>query len=268
MSSIKQEVEEPLPWHLGVFDAHCHPTDTVASLGDIAHMKTKTLTIMATRQQDQGLVAKFADVFGLIDAQDRGGRVVPAFGHRTPKKILTAQLNLAGDLQRAASVHGVAAHGLLYETLAQTWRGHEQVIVSKRERRRRPDFEAYEDTNPSNVTQRDMSKPWPPRLCLHSYSGSADTIRHYLHPSVPVVVFFSFSNLVNFASQSKKAVDAIKAVPDDRILAESDFHCAGKRMDHLMEDIVRSICRIRCWSLSHGVEQLASNWRRFVFGFE
>ena len=376
------------PWHLGAFDAHCHPTDTVPSLDNIAGMKTRALTIMATRSQDQSLVARFADSLGITDdaipalestgSVDKSrGYIVPAFGwhpwfshqlffdentevpskvnhyrtaispspedddeflaslpnprpvsdvldqtriylqkyplaivgevgldrafripgiemathgyERDPtltpggregrrlspyrvdiqhqRNILKAQLNLAGEMQRAVSVHGVAAHGLVFETLKETWRGYANRIPSQREKKRSSSFEA---ANICEAVEQSSGsgdpKPFPPRICLHSYSGSADTLRQYFHPSVPAVVFFSFSRLVNFSSSSTKAVTAIQAVPDDRILAESDLHAAGEKMDALLEDIIREICHVKGWMLEKGVKQLRSNWLHYVFG--
>ena len=382
---------KPFPWHLGAFDAHCHPTDTVPSLDKIVGMKTRALTIMATRGQDQSLVASFADRLGVSDdvlpdlkstipCEKSRGYIIPAFGwhpwfshqlfvdeqdgipgksehyrstlspspedpdfianlpdprplsalldqtriylnrypyaivgeigldrafripgyevadtgsERDPaltpggregrrlspyrvemqhqRTILKAQLDVAAELQRAVSVHGVAAHGAVFETLKETWRGHERQVLSKRERKRRASFDATPQVGHDLGTDERSSdvggpKPFPPRICLHSYSGPADTVRQYLHPSVPAVIFFSFSRLVNFSSTSNKALAAIQAVPDDRILAESDLHAAGEKMDDLLEDIVRKICQIKKWTLEEGVKQLRSNWLHYIFG--
>lgn len=390
--------EDKFPWQLGVFDAHCHPTDTSSSIKYIPMMKARVLTIMATRAQDQELVTQFADAHGVSklsiaellrmaeNCKERHCQIVPSFGwhpwfshqiyddsvvgaaektetmdkilhyksivipppsdieflrglpdprplshyiaqtrlylekypfalvgeigldrafripahspslvgdetesNLTPggregksltpyrvhidhqRRILTAQLNLAGELSRPVSVHGVAAHGILYETLRETWRGYEKKKPSKRARKRSANcaearLDEDEIKSRDEVLDGPITRPFPPRICLHSYSGPPGPLKQYLHPSNPVAVFFSFSELVNFSSLSSNAVNVIKEIPDDRLLVESDLHCAGERMDDLLERIVRLLCQIKKWPLEKGVRQLAHNWVQFVFG--
>jgi Tat protein secretion system quality control protein TatD with DNase activity len=384
--------EQQFPWHLGVFDAHCHPTDTMSSISSIPKMNAKVLTVMATRAQDQGLVSSVADDIGLKHDQEASeaqwnerSKIIPAFGwhpwfshqmfdeteyvgaktlndyqrmahyqsvlvpiikdkdfllnlpdprpfshflnqtkkslenyplaligevgldkvfripeawlpeHQddrddslTPggregrrlspyrvsmehqRKLLKAQLNLAGEMKRAVSVHGVQAHGILFDTLSETWKGHEHKILSRRERKElKAAQERDADVNSSEEsgnTADDDPRPYPPRICLHSYSGPPDQAKQYLNSTIPAEIFFSFSEVINFDKSSSKAEDVIKMLPDDRILIESDLHTAGPRMDKYLEAIVRRICNIKGWSLEDGVRQLGKNWKGFVFG--
>ncbi|OAL47598.1 Metallo-dependent hydrolase [Pyrenochaeta sp. DS3sAY3a] len=412
----------PFPWHLGVYDAHCHPTDTMSSISTIQNMKTRVLTVMATRAEDQDLVISAAKEHG-IKASDpalwsREECIVPCFGwhpwfahqmyisddtttsthdgeeeiqharltseakiahyqkvlhpHRpdplspedrttflslpdptsfpaflatmktnllqhpyalvgetgldrafripeswsttasapiwakrdttltpggregrrlTPfrcgpahqKAVFVAQLRLAAELGRGVSVHGVQAHGLVYEALSELWKGCEREVVSRREQKKRgqdhPSVEADIEDSSSNGSRKvgenveKKGTPFPPRICLHSYSGNASNFKQYLNPAIPARIFASFSTAINLSDamgeETPKAfADIISAVPDHMLLVESDLHIAGEEMDKRLEDIVRRICTIKGWGLEEGVERLGRNWRAFVFGDE
>lgn len=392
-------IERLFPWHLGVFDAHCHPTDTLNSIDNIPLMKAKALTIMASRSQDQHLVAYFAEVHGMKPASipallqvDRETRnlpcqIIPSFGwhpwfshqiyddsldssnenfqgvnkshhykkvirpeptdegflsslpdprplssilaqtrrylerfqyalvgeigldrsfripdhcssgvtqesdaNLTPggregkcltsyrvsmdhqRAILKEQLKLAGELSRAVSVHGVAAHGALFELLKETWKGYENRVDSKKSKKKSSTIDNADSIKGDRKAEDqainlETFNRFSPRVCLHSYSGPSNLLKQYLHPSVPVAIYFSFSRLVNFSSPaSSKVIDVIKVIPDDRILIESDLYCAGQQMDNLLEQIIRSVCHIKNWALEEGVKQLALNWSQFIFG--
>ncbi|KAI1497312.1 hypothetical protein F5X99DRAFT_397379 [Biscogniauxia marginata] len=403
--------KEPFPWDTGVFDAHCHPTDTMVSVASIPDMKARALTVMSTRSQDQDLVSGVALERGVKDidilfsptpsAQER---VIPSFGwhpwfsyqlyddldsnptydgtpsgkiahydkilapspsskdvsfseglpdprplsdflketrvrlekhplalvgeigldkaFRLPQSwtssyeiqrdesltpggregrllsphrvqmthqavVLQAQLKLAGEMGRPVSVHGVQAHGVLYDTIAQCWEGHEKEVLSRREKREiaegAEDFSSDSEDEDNNIKaqsrirsklkklslQHETSgpKPYPPRICIHSFSGHVGMLKQYIHPSVPAKVFFSFSVAINWGTGGgDKTEEAVRAVPDDRILVESDLHTAGEQMDQNLEEACRRICQIKGWDLREGVERLARNWREFVFG--
>ena len=187
------------------------------------------------------------------------------------KKVLTAQLRLAGELGRAVSVHGVQAHGAVYETLASNWKGHEIRALSKKERKKM-DAQLASDSEPqqdkSSVSSASSPKPYPPRVCLHSFSGPAETVKQYTASTVPCEVFFSFSTTINAWSDTSdgKVEAAVRAVPSDRLLVESDLHTAGERIDYYLEDVIRKLCVVKQWTLEEGVTQLGKNWRKFVFG--
>lgn len=200
----------------------------------------------------------------------REGRKLSPFrvrlGHQ--KAIFEAQLRLAAKLGRPVSIHSVSAHGAVHEVLESLWSGHDKM--SNRQRKRRASAvmahaKEPRDDQPDGSASNPL--PFPPRICMHSYSGPADFLRQFLHSKVPIDAYFSFSDVINFSNPPFEKVTAvIKALPDSRILIESDLHTAGAQMDDRQASIFQRICEIKKWSPDEGVEILGQNWRRFVFG--
>jgi Tat protein secretion system quality control protein TatD with DNase activity len=396
---------EPFPWDVGVFDAHCHPTDTMSSIASIPTMSARALTVMATRSQDQDLVATVASTHGITNrtalasstSPSSSQRIIPAFGwhpwfscqlyddslpaekatyspdsdspesaksthyksvlspspedetfitslpdptplsaylstlrsrlsafplaligevgldkafrlptawtdeelrsrdtgltpggregrwlspyrvsmpHQT--SVLLAQLRLAGELGRAVSVHGVQAHGVLFDSVSSLWKGREKEVVPRRKQKMvargaeewDSDSEAGEEDRTEGGRRVMAPMPFPPRICLHSFSGPVQVMRQWLNSNIPANIYFSFSVAINLSSEggAGKFPEVVKACPDERILIESDLHIAGERMDGMLEEMYRKVCEIKGWGLREGAEKIRRNYEEFIFG--
>ncbi|KAF9291263.1 hypothetical protein BGZ68_004579 [Mortierella alpina] len=105
----------------------------------------------------------------------------------------------------------------------------------------------------------------PPRLCMHSYGGSVDMLKAFTKLDHAPEIFFSFSILINGRLQERKLRELILAVPEDRLLIESDHH-SHSQVDQLLVEMVHKVAEIRQWTLKETVEKTARNWNRFVYG--
>ncbi|KAF9332181.1 hypothetical protein BG006_004946 [Podila minutissima] len=105
----------------------------------------------------------------------------------------------------------------------------------------------------------------PPRLCMHSYGGSVDMMRAFTKMDHPPEIFFSFSILINGRLQERKLQELIQAVPEDRLLIESDHH-SYMLLDGLLMDMVKKVSEIRGWTIEQTVQKTTRNWHRFVYG--
>ena len=128
-----------------------------------------------------------------------------------------------------------------------------------------------EDESKHSTESDTKPKPYPPRICLHSYSGDTSNFRQYLNPAIPAQIFASFSTAINLSDALDEETPAsfeemIKTVPDHMVLVESDLHTAGEEMDRRLEDIIRRICKIKGWGLEEGVNRLGRNWKAFALG--
>ncbi|OAA68983.1 Deoxyribonuclease, TatD [Cordyceps fumosorosea ARSEF 2679] len=193
------------------------------------------------------------------------------------RAVLAAQLTLAGRERRAVSLHGVQAHGVLHDAVSRCWAGWE--LPSRRERRLvAPHAEEFpgssedeEGGEPPRVTtggSRSGPLPYPPRICLHSFSGSAETLAQWMARGVPARVYASLSAAVNLSTAAGRArtEEVVRAAPDDRLLVESDLHRAGEEMDGLLEHMYRFVCEVKGWGLEEGVARIRSNYQAFIFG--
>jgi Tat protein secretion system quality control protein TatD with DNase activity len=171
-------------------------------------------------------------------------------------RIFTDQCKLAGEFGRAVSIHGVQCHGLVFTALQSLWKGHEKKSQKSIKRQQKTANGNLETTSLPN---------FPPRVCLHSASLPIDTLKQYLVKSIPSVVYFSFSTVIN-GRYGQKLIDLIRAVPDDRILIESDWHCEGDVRRNQLYDIARVVMHAKDWSIEQGVEILEHNFQKFVYG--
>lgn len=385
MSPDLNDEESWFPWHLGISDAHCHPTDTMSSVSKITTMKTNALVLMSTRAEDQALVSHCTQLYsGDVDdetSDHQNALLIPSFGwhpwfahllfdnnsedtaepltgaaklnhysavlHPKPadenfinslpdptplsgfisqtrgylekhplalvgevgldrsfrlpaawtpeekgkrddsltaggregrrltkhkvtlehqRKILSAQLQLAAEMQRPVSIHGVSAHGTLFECIKETWKSLGEKHKHLRTTVSRTITLSTQENSDNDALECQDYKPHSPRICLHSYSGDSQMIKQYLHSSVPVDVYFSFSMTINFSNLSMKTEAAVRAIPDKRILVESDLHKAGEVMEERLEQVIRKVCDIKGWSLDYGVLLLHQNWKCFIYG--
>lgn len=138
------------------------------------------------------------------------------------KQVLKQQLRLAAKLQRPVSVHCVSAHGLFVTTIQELMT--EQV-------------------------EGGAAAAIPPAIAMHSFTGTAHHVKELLDLETTIrqrrrqgkktnkrreeqntpLFYFGFSHAVNYAMCSsdksrRKGMEAVKAVPLDRLLVESDVH--------------------------------------------
>lgn len=100
---------------------------------------------------------------------------------------------------------------------------------------------------------------------MHSYGGSVDMMRAFTKMNHPPEIFFSFSIVINARLQERKLQELISAVPEDRLLIESDHH-SHTLIDSLLMDMVKKVSEIRGWSIEETVQKTTRNWHRFVYG--
>lgn len=145
-------------------------------------------------------------------------------------QLLNAQLDLAFELNRNVSFHDVQAHGAVMDLLA---------ALAKNSQR---------------------WKHSTSKICLHSFGGPVDVIERVSKHIDRKRIYFSFSTTIN--ARLERLEELIRAVPDDRLLIESDFN--NIRMNDIrVWEILGIVCDAKRWTAEHAADTLKRNWRDF-----
>jgi len=152
-----------------------------------------------------------------------GTRVHVAAVHQ--QELQDLMFELAGEYQRPISVHNVRAIGQI-EALLRGLRG-EHV---------------------------------PPRVMLHSYGGSVEMVGRFLALPCGDRIYFSFNTAVKTNPEALR--ERIRAVPDDRLLVESDVTTIS-RLEPALKNICKVVAEAKGWDVDAAVRQLRANFDRF-----
>lgn len=119
------------------------------------------------------------------------------------RNVFKDQMRLAAKLQRPVSVHCVKQHGVFLKVLKEL------------------------------VAEEEMEDPLPPAIGMHSFTGTAHHVKEILalETTLTTRFYFGFSHAVNVVmctsdKSRRQGGEVIRAVPMDRLLAESDVHTA------------------------------------------
>lgn len=155
-------------------------------------------------------------------------------------KVFDIQSKLARELDRSISVHCVQGQGHLFNYLKE-----ESNHYSKRK-----------------LAQYKI-KPNMLRMCLHSYGGAPGSVKQFLELK-GFIIYVSFSVGINARlTPANKLQELIRAVPEDRLLIESDLN-TPIGLDHCMIDITKIVAEAKNWSIQKVVEITNQNYKRFI----
>ncbi len=127
------------------------------------------------------------------------------------RHVFVAQMRLAARLRRPVSVHCVKQHGVFLSVL--------QELIS--------------DAQNDSLSEIAL----PPAIGMHSFTGTCHKVKELLDFEKTLslqspLFYFGFSHAINYAMCSSKksqqqGQNAVRAVPFDRLVAESDVHASS-----------------------------------------
>jgi len=149
--------------------------------------------------------------------------------------LVTTHIRLAAELGRPVSMHCVRAQGAMHDLLSTT--------------------------PPDQL---------PQRIMLHSYGGSPESVTQLtrLPGGVGKRLYFSFSAAINArdAGAQDRLIKRMAAVPDDRLLIESDQN-TPTAIDAGLSYILSLVAQAKGWDEDHAARTAVKNFEAFYDGF-
>lgn len=154
--------------------------------------------------------------------------------------VFDIQCKLARELNRGISVHCVQGQGHLFNYMKEQSNGFSTRKLKQMK------------VIPNTL-----------RLCLHSYGGAPGSVKQFIELK-GFIVYVSFSVGINARlTPANKLQELIRAVPEDRLLIESDLN-TPKGIDACMVDITKIVAEARGWTIQQVVDITSRNWKKFI----
>eukprot|EP00741_Cyanophora_paradoxa_P007896 tig00001224_g7639.t1 len=271
---------EPAELLRSLFDCHNHIIDDGAeALAGIEAIACRRMCVMSCRPSDFASTARLAAA--------HGERIVPAFGVHPwfahtlrpgdPDAVDASTLAEWDSMLRgalAANPRAIVGEIGLDKAAKIPGRGEcdfaQQLAVFRRqlaiaaELRRPVSMHCVRAMGPATEVLRELAArgQLPPRVMFHSYTGSPDAVNQLrkISRAAEERFYFSFSEALN--GRSGKGAAAVAAVPDDRLLIESDLH-RTPAIDPAMAGSLRLVAEAKGWSLAEAARRTRENAERF-----
>ncbi|KAJ2373180.1 Cut9-interacting protein scn1 [Coemansia sp. RSA 2607] len=255
-----------------IYDVHCHIQETPASYGVLELQENIRYCVQATNYVDWKDVVELKQRFG--------DKIIPAFGVHLwfVEKVESGDIpsNWKDELRRLIKEHGGIVGECGLDKVARNRESNKVYPFEPQIRLLKEQLEIACELDVAvslhcvrafgtlvDVLQDGQKRGMlPPRIMLHSYSGSADMLRQiFCKGELGKRIYVSFSHFVN-GRNVEKSRQCIQAVPEDRILVESDLHDVAAAGEALAS-VIELVSQARGWSADEARERLACNSRLF-----
>ena len=240
-----------------MFDSHCH---LLEASKDTKESKNKFI-LMSTR------VSEWEQVKSLY--RDFPERVVPAFGihpwraHQQSNRDFSEKL-----VENLKSIPTSIVGEIGIDRIAKDRKGEPLDIEHQWETFRTQFNIAIELDKPISMHlvhdhgrffQFVSNQTKMTNISLHSYSGSAESIRQLVKKSERI--YFGYSIAIN--ARSSKLDECILATPDSRILIESDLS-SWENVESDLDEICSRVALVKGWTREDCETILQENTERFI----